>query len=152
MKFCFFTFYYPPDLSAGSFRSKALVESLITQMDSKDSLVVITTFPNRYKSYEVETETLTEKRNLKIFRIRLPKHSGSMLSQAFSFSFYFFLAIKTCYKERPDYLIGTSGRLMTAILTWLASFLIRKPYAIDLRDIFSETISDIFNKKNRFIG
>ena len=50
MKFCFFTFYYPPDLSAGSFRSIALVENLISQMDSKDSLVVITTSPNRYKS------------------------------------------------------------------------------------------------------
>jgi len=152
MKFCFFTFYYPPDLSAGSFRSIALVENLISQMDSKDSLVVITTSPNRYTSYEVKTETLTIKRNLKIFRIRLPKHSGSMLSQAFSFSIYSFKAITICYKERPDYLIGTSGRLMTAILTWLASILIRKPYAIDLRDIFSETISDIFSKKNRFIG
>ena len=152
MKFCFFTFYYPPDLSAGSFRSMALVESLIAQMDSKDSLVIITTSPNRYKSYEVKTETLTVKRNLKIFRIKLPKHSGSMLSQAFSFSIYSFKAIKICYKERPDYLIGTSGRLMTAILTWLASVLIRKPYAIDLRDIFSETISDLFATKNRFLG
>ena len=152
MKFCFFTFYYPPDLSAGSFRSIALVENLIAQMDSKNSLVVITTSPNRYKSYEVKTETLTIKRNLKIFRIRLPKHSGSMLSQAFSFSIYSIKAIKICYNERPDYLIGTSGRLMTAILTWLASILMRKPYAIDLRDIFSETISDLFATKNKFLG
>ena len=152
MKFCFFTFYYPPDLSAGSFRSKSLVENLINQMDAKNSLVVITSSPNRYKSYEIKTEFLTIKRNLKIYRIRLPQHSGSMVSQAFSFSIYFFKAIKICYKEKPDYLIGTSGRLMTAILTWLASILIRKPYAIDLRDIFSETISDIFEKKNRFIG
>ena len=65
MKFCYFTFYYPPDLSAGSFRSISLVEHLIAQMGSKDSLVVITTSPNRYKRYEVETETLTVKRNLK---------------------------------------------------------------------------------------
>ena len=89
MKFCFFTFYYPPDLSAGSFRSISLVENLIDQMDSKSNLVVITTAPNRYKSYDVKTEFLTIKSNLKIFRIRLPQHSGSMLSQAFSFSIYF---------------------------------------------------------------
>lgn len=152
MKFCFFTFYYPPDLSAGSFRSISLVENLIDQMDSKSNLVVITTAPNRYKSYDVKTEFLTIKSNLKIFRIRLPQHSGSMFSQAFSFSIYFFKAIKICYKEKPDYLIGTSGRLMTAILTWLTSVLLQKPYAIDLRDIFSETISNIFEKKNRFIG
>lgn len=152
MKFCFFTFYYSPDLSAGSFRSMSLVENLIDQMDSKSSLVVITTAPNRYKSYNVKTEFLTIKSNLKIYRIRLPQHSGSMFSQAFSFSIYFFKAIRICYKEKPDYLIGTSGRLMTAILTWLTSVLIRKPYAIDLRDIFSEAISNIFEKKNRFIG
>ena len=147
MKICFFTFYYSPDLSAGSFRSEALVENLISQIDTKDNLVVITTSPNRYKSYEVETEVLTIKGNLKIFRIQLPKHTGTMFSQAFSFSIYFFKAIRICLKEKPDYLLGTSGRFMTAILTWLASTLIRKPYAIDLRDIFSETISDLFSKK-----
>jgi len=152
MKICFFTFYYSPDLSAGSFRSEALVENLISQIDTKDNLVVITTSPNRYKSYEVETEVLTIKGNLKIFRIQLPKHTGTMFSQAFSFSIYFFKAIRICLKEKPDYLLGTSGRFMTAILTWLASTLIRKPYAIDLRDIFSETISDLFSKKNRFTG
>ena len=83
MKICFFTFYFPPDLSAGSFRSTALVDSLIEKMNPKDSLVVITTSPNRYKSYEVLSEFLTVKSNLKIFRIKLPKHSGSMLSQSF---------------------------------------------------------------------
>ena len=152
MKICFFTFYYSPDLSAGSFRSEALVENLISQMNIKDNLVVITTSPNRYQSFKVETEVLTIKGNLKIFRIKLPKHSGTMLSQAFSFSVYFLKAIRICLKEKPDYLLGTSGRLMTAILTWVSSILTRKPYAIDLRDIFSETISDLFSKKNSFIG
>ncbi|MDB0021050.1 glycosyltransferase family 4 protein [Candidatus Pseudothioglobus singularis] len=121
-------------------------------MDSEDNLLVITTSPNRYKSYEVETEVLTIKENLKIFRIQLPNHTSSMFSQAFIFSIFFLKAIRICFKEKPDYLIGTSGRLMTAILTWIASILIRKPYAIDLRDIFSETISDIFSKKNIFFG
>jgi hypothetical protein len=36
---------------------------------------------------------------------------------------------------------------MTALLTWISSILIKKPYLIDLRDIFSESISDIFSKK-----
>ena len=152
MKICFFTFYYSPDLSAGSFRSEGLVQNLISQMDIKDNLVVITTSPNRYQSFKVKTEVLTVKGNLKIFRIKLPKHSGTMLSQAFSFSVYFLKAIRICLKEKPDYLLGTSGRLMTAILTWFASILTRKPYAIDLRDIFSETISDLFSKKNSFFG
>ena len=152
MKFCFFTFYYPPDLSAGSFRSTALANALIEEMDKKSSLIVITTSPNRYKSYELSSEFITIKDNLKIYRIKLPKHSGSMFSQALIFIIYFIKAIKICLKEKPDFLIGTSGRLMTAILTWVSSILIKKPYLIDLRDIFSESIADIFAKKNKIIG
>jgi UDP-N-acetylglucosamine:LPS N-acetylglucosamine transferase len=152
MKFCFFTFYYPPDLSAGSFRSIALVNALIEQMDKKSSLIVITTSPNRYKSYDVSSEFLTVKDNLKIYRVKLPKHSGSMLSQSLIFVIYFIKAIKICFNEKPDFLIGTSGRLMTAILTWVSSILIKKPYLIDLRDIFSESIADIFAKKNKIVG
>ncbi len=121
-------------------------------MGVKDSLIVVTTMPNRYNSFAIDAKALTVKKNLKIFRIQLPKHKGTMFSQAYSFSIYFIKAIGICLKEKPNYLLGTSGRLMTAILTWLASIIIRKPYAIDLRDIFSETISDLFSKKNRLIG
>ena len=118
-------------------------------MDKKSSLIVITTSPNRYKSYQVSSEFLTVKDNLKIYRVKLPKHSGSMLSQSLIFVIYFIQAIKICFNEKPDFLIGTSGRLMTAILTWVSSILIKKPYLIDLKDIFSESISDIFAKKIR---
>ena len=44
------TYYYPPDLSAGSFRAEALVKAL-TALD-RDGLTVdvVTTMPNRYGS------------------------------------------------------------------------------------------------------
>ena len=41
MKICFFTFYYSPDLSAGSFRSEGLVQNLISQMDIKDNPIKV---------------------------------------------------------------------------------------------------------------
>ena len=152
MKIVFFTFYYPPDLSAGSFRSVALIEALSCQLGANDNLVVITTYPNRYGSYQVNTDTLKIDNNITIYRIKLPKHSSTMFSQSIAFSVYMVKGLITCFKEKPDFLIGTSGRLMTAILTWFSSCVIGKPYAIDLRDIFSETISDIFNKKNKYFA
>jgi hypothetical protein len=100
MKICLFTFYFSPDLSAGSFRSAALVESLTKKMNPKDSLVVITTSPNRYNSYIVRSKFLTIKNKLKIYRIKLPKHSNSMLSQSLIFIIYFLKAIWLCTKEK----------------------------------------------------
>jgi glycosyltransferase involved in cell wall biosynthesis len=41
---------------------------------------------------------------------------------------------------------------MTGVLTWISARLLRRKYYIDLRDIFSETISDLFALKNSFLS
>jgi len=41
---------------------------------------------------------------------------------------------------------------MTGVLTSSAAKRLSVPYFIDLRDIFSETISDLFSRKNRLLG
>ena len=51
MKLVFFPFYFPPDLSAGSFRSIALAKSLSNRLELEDEIHIITTHPNRYSSY-----------------------------------------------------------------------------------------------------
>ena len=53
MKIVFFTFYYPPDLSAGSFRSVALSEALEKKIGPNDELHVITTHPKIYLTHRV---------------------------------------------------------------------------------------------------
>ena len=53
VKILLFTFYYPPDLSAGSFRAVALIEALSKKISSEDELHVVTTHPNRYFSHKV---------------------------------------------------------------------------------------------------
>ena len=53
MKIVLFTFYYPPDLSAGSFRAVALVEALSKKISLEDELHVVTTHPNRYATHQV---------------------------------------------------------------------------------------------------
>jgi glycosyltransferase involved in cell wall biosynthesis len=152
MKIIFFSFYFPPDLSAGSFRSIALCNALKNKLNDNDELHVITSHPNRYKTHFKKAEDIEINQNITINRIRVPSHNGSMLSQIITFIVFAFYAIRLCHKLKPDFLIGTSSRLMTALLTFFCSRVLKLNFYIDLRDIFSETISDLLTLKNRFIG
>lgn len=152
MKIVFFSFYYPPDLSAGSFRSVALSKAIVNKIGSNDELHVITTQPNRYKSHRLIAEKKETRGNVKIHRIKIPYHKSGMISQAYSFILYAIPAFLVCRKIKPHFLIGTSSRLMTGVLTYISAKVLRLKYYIDLRDIFSETISDLFALKSNFLS
>jgi glycosyltransferase involved in cell wall biosynthesis len=152
MKIVFFSFYYPPDLSAGSFRSVALSKALEKKIGTNDELHVITTQPNRYPTHRVKADNTEVKGKITIHRLSVPTHSNGMISQAYTFSVFAFFALNVCRKIKPDFLIGTTSRLMTGVLTWISARFLRRKYYIDLRDIFSETISDLFALKNSFLS
>ena len=82
MKILFLTFYFEPDLCAGSFRNSSLLQDLHSKIKKTDSIDVISTQPNRYDSYKVNSKDF-EKRfeNLTIRRINLPNHKGGIISQ-----------------------------------------------------------------------
>ena len=152
MKIVFFSFYYPPDLSAGSFRSVALSKALEKKIGTKDELHVVTTQPNRYLTHSVKAENKEVKGKITIHRLNVPTHRSGMISQAYTFSVFALSAFNVCRKLKPDFLIGTTSRLMTGVLTWISARFLRRKYYIDLRDIFSETISDIFALKSSFLS
>jgi len=152
MKVVFFTFYFPPDLSAGSFRSIAFSQSFKEMLKPGDKIDVITSHPNRYKAHIVEAQDIEFDEMITIHRINVPSHTGTMFSQGYAFLIFALYAFNLCRKIKPDFLIGTSSRLMTAALTWISATFLKKRYFIDLRDIFSETISDIFTQKNKLLG
>jgi glycosyltransferase involved in cell wall biosynthesis len=152
MKIVFFSFYYPPDLSAGSFRSVALSKALVDKIGANDELHVITTQPNRYKSHRLNADSKEISGKVKIHRIKTPFHKSGMISQAYAFIMYAIPAFIICRKIKPHFLIGTSSRLMTGVLTCISAKVLRLKYYIDLRDIFSETISDIFALKSNLLS
>ena len=152
MKIVFFTFYYPPDLCAGSFRAIALAQALSKRMKNDDELHIITTHPNRYENHRVKASDIEVHENITIHRISVPSHKSGMFSQARTFVTYALASYKLCNKLNPDFLIGTTSRLMTGVLTGLSARKLGCKYFIDLRDIFSETISDIFSQKNKLLG
>ena len=152
MKIVFFTFYYPPDLCAGSFRASALAQALSKKMANGDELHIITTHPNRYKEHSVKAENIEVDGKITIHRIEVPEHNSGMLLQIRTFSVYAVAAYRLCKRLNPNFLIGTTSRLMTGILTGFSAYRLNCRYFIDLRDIFSETISDFFSRKSKILG
>ena len=56
MKILILSFFYYPDLSAGSFRTKALTDSFLEIDDEIENITVVTSQPNRYLNYNVEAK------------------------------------------------------------------------------------------------
>jgi Glycosyl transferase 4-like domain/Glycosyl transferases group 1 len=140
------SFYFPPDLCAGSFRASALVDSLVAILPAGASVDVITTAPNRYSSFTQNVAGLQELGPLTIRRIALPAHKSDLWGQ--SRAFLYFARRANLYTANVPYnvVFATSSRLMTAVLgAWIARRAGARLY-LDIRDIFVDTIGDIFPK------
>ena len=143
LKILVLSFYYRPDLSAGSFRTTAFVDALKQKMPADGQVDVLTTLPNRYSSFSIEAATEEKTPGLSIVRIALPPHQSGMFDQAKAFiSFAREVSRQTRGKEY-DLVFATSSRLMTAVLgAWVARKK-RIPLYLDIRDIFVDTIKDV---------
>ena len=147
MRILVLSFYFEPDLSAGSFRNTALVNALGKQVPTGSEIDVITTLPNRYSVYSASASEFEKRGSISIRRVNLPTHKGGMLDQSKSFIF-FALAVKNAVKGKQyDLVYASSSRLMTAFLGALISKKIKVPLYLDIRDIFVDTIKDVLPRK-----
>ena len=143
MKLLILTFYYAPDLSAGSFRATALVRALSARLGDGDQIDVVTTQPNRYSSFRSAVASDEWIGNVHIRRIALPAHQSGMADQARAFWAFQRQARRLVADQRYDVVFATSSRLFTAVLgSWMAR---RRqiPLYLDIRDIFVDTIKDV---------
>ncbi|MBN8431783.1 glycosyltransferase family 4 protein [Microbulbifer salipaludis] len=148
------SYYFPPDLSAGSFRSKALVDALMRRFGSKVTLHVIAAQPNRYLSMAKKAElveSLCDGRLL-IDRVDIPQHSGGMVTQAISYAVYALKSIRLARSNRYCLVIATSSRLMTAVLGSFVSRRANAIYYLDIRDIFVDNIGYVFPRRMRWLA
>ena len=150
MKILFLSYYFEPDLSAGSFRATALIKSLAGKLPANSRIDVVTTQPNRYHSYSSESLDVEHREAVKIHRVKLPSHKNGFLDQALAFRHYAQFARRISKEADYDLVFATSSRLMTAVLgAYLARRLNTKLY-LDIRDIFVDTISDVFSRTITF--
>lgn len=143
VKILVLTFYYAPDLSAGSFRATALVRSLLDAVPPGSSIDVVTTRPNRYGSFDTDAVPLERDGSVTVHRVALPPHRSGMRDQARAFISFALGAARLVRGAEYDVVFATSSRLMTAALgAWIASRVRARLY-LDLRDIFVDTIKDV---------
>lgn len=143
MRILFLTFYYPPDLCAGSFRAGALIEQLKQQLSSSAHIDVLTTTPNRYASIETVASYHEEQEKLTIQRFLLPAHQSGMIDQARAFLVFDRAVIRHIRGKKYDLVFATSSRLMTAFLGARIANQLGVPLYLDIRDIFADTIKDV---------
>src|SRR5471032_2288669 len=97
------SFYYPPDLAAGSFRMEALVQALLKESSNNVQIDVITTQPNRYIAYTAAAADSQQSPALSIRRIGVRPHKSGYLDQTRAFASYASGVCKAVRQEiRPD--------------------------------------------------
>lgn len=144
-KILFLTYFYPPDLSAGSFRAKALAKALQCLPHAGVDIEVITTQPNRYQAFAPEAEAFESEPGLRIHRVVLPRGRAGFFGQAWAFCCFARSVWKLAKKSRYDTVVATSSRLMTASLGALVAHKKGACLYLDIRDIFVETLEGVFS-------
>jgi glycosyltransferase involved in cell wall biosynthesis len=147
MRILFLTFYFEPDLCAGSFRNTSLFKELCSQINAGDFIHVITTQPNRYKTFKSNGEKVEKGENYEINRIKIPEHSSKMFDQAKSFFAFYRKTLKLVKKRDYDLVYASSSRLFTAFLGQTIATSKRIPLYLDIRDIFVDTIKDVLGSR-----
>ena len=145
MKILVLSFYFRPDLSAGSFRTTALVDALRRKAPPGSGIEVMTTLPNRYSTFVADAPALERAEGLTIHRIALPRHRSGMVDQSRAFMTFARRVSALTHDQAYDVVYATSSRLMTAVLgAWIARRRAARLY-LDIRDIFADTIKDVFS-------
>lgn len=143
MKLLMLSFYFTPDLCAGSFRTQALIDALEPWRSKGLEVDLITTRPNRYASLRAEAENFEDHGWLRVHRVELPSHKSGMADQALAYLHYVHGVRKLARFKRWDAVFATSSRLMTAALGAHISKRLDVPLYLDIRDLFTDTMADI---------
>jgi len=143
MRILILSFYYEPDLSAGSFRTVGLVKDLMKIIAPEDQVHVLTTQPNRYASYIQTALSEENQEQLFIKRFSLPAHRNGFMDQACAFISYAYQTLKATNDREYDLVFATSGRLFTATLGAIIAKRKKAKLFLDIRDIFVDTLRDV---------
>jgi len=144
MTILYLTFYFEPDLCAGSFRNTALINELAGQLGPDDAVHIVTTQPNRYQSFSAEAPAHEQRGNVTIDRIPVPAHASGLADQIRSFLTYYRQTRRLTRGRSYDLVFASSSRLFTAFLGAGLARQRRAPLFLDIRDLFRETILDVF--------
>jgi glycosyltransferase involved in cell wall biosynthesis len=144
----YLTFYFQPDLCAGSFRNSPLAIELAKLSKERNIVVdLYTTMPNRYSTFESNASEFEQLDNLFIHRVSLPPHKSGMMDQVLSFRRFYSEVLRLNKNKKADLVFASSSRLFTAYLGFKLSNSFKAPLYLDIRDIFVDTMNDVFKSR-----
>ncbi|MBC3786088.1 glycosyltransferase family 4 protein [Spirosoma utsteinense] len=147
MKILYLTYYFEPDLCAGSFRNTAIVTELARQLETGGVVQVVTTQPNRYQSFSQAAAAHQKQGNVLIDRVAVPAHASGMIDQIRSFLTYYRAVQRLTKNQSYDLVVASSSRLFTAFLGARLARKRRVALFLDIRDLFRETILEILRNR-----
>ncbi|MBJ3785075.1 glycosyltransferase family 4 protein [Devosia sediminis] len=142
MRLLILSFYFPPDLSAGSFRTRALVDALRRARPDIE-IDVITTVPNRYHSHSQGAGDFEDIPGVTVTRLPLKMHKSGMLDQSRVFIDFARQVLTHTRGRRWPLVYATSSRLMTAALGSVVAKRSKAKLYLDIRDLFTDTMNDV---------
>lgn len=143
MKILLLGFYYPPDVSAGAFRARALAEVLGRRLPAGVELRVITTMPNRFGKPDEATaphHEVSMDGRVKVTRLTVMGGGGGMAAQAGAFLQYAAGVMRCTRGQGYDLVVATSSRLMMAVLGRRVAERCGARLYQDIRDNFVENL------------
>ncbi|MBO0934954.1 glycosyltransferase family 4 protein [Fibrella sp. HMF5335] len=152
MKLLLLTYYFEPDLSAGSFRNTPLAYELARQIGESGTVHVITTQPNRYASFRAEALPSEQHGNLRIDRVSVPGHASGFADQIKSYVQFYRQALTLTRNESYDVVVASSSRLFSAFLGAYLARQRRVPLILDIRDLFRENILELLKNPVAWLG
>lgn len=143
------SYYYPPELSAGAFRSIDLSRSIINYNNYKSGKLVVLTAKEYRHNQNINYEVLpNENSNIKIIRVKVPFKGGGLLKGLFNYICFFVIGFVKVLPYKPMLIFSTSGRLGTNFLAFIIANFKKSKLILDVRDVFSLNLRRlIFNKK-----
>ena len=139
----YLTFYYEPDLSAGSFRNSSLSKALAKELKEVGNVDVITTQPNRYASYKEFATFWERNENLTVNRIAVASHKNGFLDQINTFRTYYNAVMRLTKNKKYDLVFVSSSRLFSAYMGMKIAKRSDCPLYLDIRDLFAENMKEI---------
>ena len=146
MKILILSYFFKPDLSAGSFRTTSLIDEIQRKHPDKH-VDVITTVPNRYQAFKDKSLYEEHIDNISIYRAKVQDKRSGILGQLINFFLFFFFTLKITKGQQYQLVYATSSKLMTAFLGAVIATQKRAYLYLDIRDIFIDTLQDVFSKK-----
>ena len=137
------TYYFEPDLSAGSFRNTPLAHELAGQLGDAGQVHVVTTQPNRYQSFRAKANSSEQRGNLRIDRIPVPNHASGFADQIKAYVHFYRNALALTRAQDYDLIVASSSRLFSGFLGAYLARQRRVPLVLDIRDLFRENILEL---------